>query len=403
MGPDWVWKLQFLNQVVNFLARALLAHRQCPPTIGLNITMKKQRLLSTLCSGLFICLLSSAHASSPRPLIFDTDMAIDDWSALLVLAMHEELELLAVTSNGAGETRCAPAMKNIAALLDLTPSGDVLIACGDDYPMDGYFAFPEPWREQADTLSGVPLPGSTRTASEKHAVDVIHTSLADSNAKVVIVATGSLTNIAQWLEKYPGDTDRVQRLVIMGGAFAVPGNIIVPGFTDNHPNTKAEWNIFVDPEAAARVFASGLPIEVVGLDVTNQVKVTKEFAREFKATAKTPAAQFWDAVLDDNDWFIESGEYYFWDVLAALVALDPTFCTGEMEPVTVSLEAGSPWQPSSLRSIPNTTYRGAGRRHLNAGKSGITRIGGNNPPVKICRETDAARAFTLFTRTLNRS
>lgn len=368
--------------------------------------MKKHRFLcifhrGLLAAFLFTALLPSAHAFTPKPVIFDTDMAIDDWSALLVLAMHEELDLLAVTSNGAGETRCTPAMKNIGALLDLTPSGEVQIACGDDYPMDGYFAFPEPWRQQADTLSGISLPDSTRTVRTQHAVDVIHSALTDSDEKAILVATGSLTNIAQWLEKYPADTEQVQRLVIMGGAFDVPGNIIVPGFTDDHPNTKAEWNIFVDPEAAAQVFASGLPIEVVGLDVTNQVKVTQEFAREFKAAVKTPAAQFWDAVLDDNDWFIESGEYYFWDVLAALVALDPAFCEGEMQSVTVSVETGTPWQPSSLRSIPDTTYSGTGRQHLNAEKSGITRAAGDNPPVKICRETDAARAFELFTRTLN--
>lgn len=365
----------------------------------------KKRLLA--CSCLLAIFIAGSHAattvSAPRPVIFDTDMAIDDWSALLLLAMHEELKLVAVTSNGAGETRCDPAMKNIAALLDLTPADRVQIACGDDYPLDGYFAFPEPWRRQADTLSGVPLPASERAASTKHAVEVIHSALADSDQKVVLVATGSLTNIAQWLEKYPGDGDRVQRLVIMGGAFAVPGNIIVPGFTDNHPNTQAEWNIFVDPEAAARVFASGLPIEVVGLDVTNKVKVTGAFARDFKAAAKTPAARFWDAVLDDNDWFIESGEYYFWDVLAALVALDPAFCRGPMQPVSVSVETGTPWQPSSLRAIPATTSSGEQRRHLDAGKSGITRTGGDNPPVKICRETDATRAFQLFTRTLNRS
>lgn len=369
--------------------------------IGLNPTMKKRNSLHIFYSCVLFAFLSNAHASSSQPVIFDTDMAIDDWSALLVLAMHDDLELVAVTSNGAGETRCAPAMKNIAALLDLTPAGDVHIACGDDYPMDGYFAFPEPWRQQADTLSGITLPDSARPTSEEHAVEVIHTALDSSDQKTVLVATGSLTNIAQWLEKYPGDTSKVQRLVIMGGAFEAPGNIIVPGFTDNHPNTEAEWNIFVDPEAAAQVFASGLSIEVVGLDVTNQVKVTKAFARDFKAVAKTPAAQFWDAVLDDNDWFIESGEYYFWDVLAALVALDPSFCKGDLAPVTVSVEAGTPWQPSSLRSIPDTTANGVKRRHLDAEKSGITRVGGDNPAVKICRDTDANRAFRLFTHTLN--
>ncbi len=352
-----------------------------------------------------VCLLAalSLPAKAATPVIFDTDMAIDDWSALLLLAMHKDIDLLAVTSNGAGETRCGPALRNIPALLDLTPAAkDVAVACGDDYPLDGYFAFPEPWRKQADTLSGVEIPASSRKASSEHAVEVIHKTLKKSKEKVVILATGSLTNIAQWLAKYPDDKEKVARLVIMGGAFDVPGNIIVPGFTDNHPNTDAEWNMFVDPVAAAAVFAAKLPIEVVGLDVTNQVKVTKAFAKQFKESAKTPAAKFWDKVLDDNDWFIDSGEYYFWDVLAAFVVIDPAFCEGEMSPVKVYNDlADTPWQPGSLKSIANKTHKNEKRKHLLAKTAGVTRVGGNNPKVKICRKTQPKKAFKLFTETLN--
>lgn len=335
--------------------------------------------------------------------IFDTDMAIDDWSALLLLAKHPKVELLAVTANGAGETRCPPAMKNIPALLDLTPQEDVAIACGDDYPLDGYFAFPEPWRKQADTLSGVELPPSQRPVSEQHAVEVLHQSLSAARERVVIVATGSLTNLAQWLAKYPTDKAKVKRLVIMGGSFSAPGNIIVPGFTDDHPNTQAEWNIYVDALAAEKVFQSGLPIEVVGLDVTNQVKVTTEFAANFKKQVATPAAEFWDKVLDDNDWFIDSGEYYFWDVLAALVAIEPQFCKGKMASVSVmhqTTEEPSQWTD---KSIPNATADGTTRNHYDPASFGITKLEGNNPPVKVCKKTNAKKAFKLFTRTLNRS
>ncbi|VUD68757.1 Pyrimidine-specific ribonucleoside hydrolase RihA [Thalassocella blandensis] len=353
---------------------------------------------------LTLILFLSGNLYAKTPVIFDTDMAIDDWSALLLLAKHPKIDLLAVTANGVGETRCEPAMKNIPALLDLTPaSNEVAFACGDDYPMEGYYAFPEPWRKQADTLSGVSLPESKRKMDTQHAVDLIHQKIKDAKSKVTLIATGSLTNIAQWLTKYPKERDSIARLVIMGGAFDVPGNIIVPGFTDNHPNQHAEWNMFVDAKAAAQVFASGLPIEVVGLDVTNQVKVTKAFAKEFKSKASTPAAEFWDKVLDDNDWFIDSGEYFFWDVLAALVVIDRSFCKGEMASVTVTHDkAEKPWEPSSLKSIPETTTEGKKRQHLSAKTAGVTRIGGNNPKVKICRKTQADKAFKVFTDTLNR-
>lgn len=354
---------------------------------------------------LFIGLTISAvsFANKKTPVIFDTDMAIDDWAALLLLGMHEDIHLLAVTANGVGESRCEPALENIPKLLDLTSTQNVGIACGDDYPMDGFFAFPEPWRKQADTLSSVHLPQSQRSVSQIHSVELIHQMLSEYKKKeVTLVSTGSLTNIAQWLLKYPEQKSIISRLVIMGGAFDVPGNMIVPGFTDKHPNLHAEWNIFVDPKAANIVFASGLPIEIVGLDVTNKVKVEANFAVTFKKSVKTAAALFWDKVLDDNDWFIESGEYYFWDVLAAIVAIDPTFCHGTYESVEVQYEiTDKPWQASSLKSIPNTLKDGSRRNHFAAKTSGITRAQGNNPKVKICRETKAQQAFELFTKTLN--
>lgn len=336
------------------------------------------------------------------PVIFDTDMAIDDWGALLFLAQHPQVDLLAVTTNGAGETRCEPAMRNIPALLALSDANPVPFACGDDYPLDGYFAFPEPWRTQADTLSGVSIPDADFEPQPQHAVDLLHDTLSASPEPVTLIATGSLTNIAQWLERYPQDRAKVARLVIMGGAFDRPGNIIVPGFTDGHPNKDAEWNIFVDPLAAARVFAAGLPLEVVGLDVTNDVQVTAEFAATFKQSVATPAARFWDQVLDDNDWFIASGEYYFWDVLAAIVAVAPDFCEGTLEPAYVTVEPTS--APAfEDKTIPAQTVSGAERRHLDPGASGITRAGGNAEPVKICRETNGPEALALFADILNRS
>jgi hypothetical protein len=63
-------------------------------------------------------------------------------------------------------------------------------------------------------------------------------------------------------------------------------------------------------------------MELVGLDVTNKVSVTERIRGELQGPRDNPAAAFWDAVLDANDWFIDSGEYYFWDVLAALVVVD---------------------------------------------------------------------------------
>jgi inosine-uridine nucleoside N-ribohydrolase len=111
----------------------------------------------------------------------------------------------------------------------------VPVSCGDPYPVDGHFVFPVPWQEDMDRLSGVDVTPSSRRADERHAVDLLHDTLAAAEAPVTLLATGPLTNIAQWLARHPDDRAGVERLVIMGGALDVPGNIIVPGFTDDHP------------------------------------------------------------------------------------------------------------------------------------------------------------------------
>ena len=341
----------------------------------------------------------------PTPVVFDTDMAIDDWAALLFLARHPAVDLRAITVAGSGEAHCAPGVANALALADLAaPGAAVPAACGDPVPLDGYFVFPEPWQDDMDTLSGVAVAPSERGSWDGHAVDLIHAAITASAAPVTLLATGPLTNIAQWLERYPEDAAQVERLVVMGGNLREAGNIIVPGFTDDHPNQHAEWNLYVDPVAADRVFAGPLAAEVVGLDVTNDVRVTPAVAAELKARVDNPAAAWWDRVLDANDWFIESGEYYYWDVLAAMTVVDPDrFCRGETMPLTVAA-AGTdkPWLPGSDLSMPDRAADGSPRRHLDAASAGAMTAApeSGRTPAKVCLETDAEGAFALFLDTL---
>ena len=80
----------------------------------------------------------------------------------------------------------------------------------------------------------------------------------------------------------------------MGGAIETRGNLIVQGFTDDLQNKVAEWNIYIDPVAANKVFTSGIPITLIPLDATNQVPVTLDFTAEFKRKATSPEAKFID-------------------------------------------------------------------------------------------------------------
>lgn len=358
--------------------------------------MKKYLLLSLM--------LVSALAQS-KPIIFDNDMAIDDWAALLYLLHHPQADVIAITIAASGESRCQPGLKNTNALIDLSGKTEkaIPVACGDAYPLDGYFVFPEAWRKDSDTLSGVAIPPSTRPVSDKHAAEVIHDAIVKSKEKVTLIATGPLTNIAQWLEKYPQDKSKIAQLIIMGGTVNAPGNIIVPLFTKGHPNTTAEWNFFIDPVAADMVLAAKLPIALVGLDVTNSVRVTSQVAAEFKQAATTNSATFWDAVLDKNDWFIASNEYYFWDTLSVIIAMEPALCHGDMQHLRAVYQTTStPWLQTTDNNMPAKIWDGQTRMHLDAKTAGTLVKDKTYPAIKVCRSTDPARIFKTFSETLNR-
>lgn len=354
---------------------------------------------------LFALLLSAAIGAQAKPVIFDNDMAIDDWAALLYLLHHPNADVIAVTVAASGESHCKPGLDNTNALIDLSGkvSKTIPVACGDDYPLDGYFVFPEAWRTDSDTLSGVPIKPSARIASDKHAAEIIHTALANAKEPATLIATGPLTNIAQWLERYPQDKNKIDQLVIMGGTVDAPGNIIVPLFTKGHPNTTAEWNIFVDPLAADKVFAAGLPIVLVGLDITNSVRVTSKVAANFKQAVKTDSAKFWDAVLDKNDWFIASNEYYFWDTLAVMIAMEPELCQSDMQSLRVDYRStNSPWQQTTDNTMQAKRWDVKPRNHLEAKTAGTLVKDKNYPAIKVCRKTKPEEIFTGFREILNK-
>jgi inosine-uridine nucleoside N-ribohydrolase len=108
----------------------------------------------------------------------------------------------------------------------------------------------------------------------------------------------------------------------MGGSVHAGGNIAKPHYPNKLKNEYAEFNIWADPLAAKIVFRSGVPITMVGLDATNQVQVTRKFAKKFKKMASSKGAKFTDTILDKNGGFIDSGEYFFWDPLTAVAVFE---------------------------------------------------------------------------------
>ena len=251
------------------------------------------------------------------PLIVDTDMGNDDVLALLFLMQHPGVELQAVTVVGTGLVHCAPGIRNVQGLLELTQYADIPVSCGTEEPLDAEHAFPEAWRRAADRLWGLNLPANDRQPSPLPAPDLLAESLTDADQPITVLALGPLTNLAQAFKSNPQVIEKIERLYLMGGAVEAPGNVYDPSL--GFDNRTAEWNIYADPLAARIVFESGVPITMVPLDATNYVPVRMAFFKRLQQHHPTRAGTFTFNIFYINQGWIQSGGYYLWDTLAATV------------------------------------------------------------------------------------
>jgi len=197
---------------------------------------------------------------STTPILLDCDPGHDDAIALLLALASPEVELLGVTTV-AGNQTLEKTTANAIRVLEFSGHTDVQVAAGADRPLlrEQYVAADV----HGDTgLDGPDLPPPRSQPVAQHAVDFLAERIRSSVRPVTLIPTGPLTNLALLLALHPDA--RPERIVLMGGAIA-EGNV----------TPAAEFNIWCDPEAAARVFASGLDVTMVGLDVTHKALFTQ--------------------------------------------------------------------------------------------------------------------------------
>ena len=205
--------------------------------------------------------------------IFDCDPGHDDAIALLLALASPEIELLGVTTV-AGNQTLELTTSNAIRVLDHVGRGDVPVSPGAARPLvrERHVAA----NVHGDSgLDGPSLPPPSRPSEPMHAVDWIARATSESPEPVSLVATGPLTNVALLLTRYPEVEQRLERVVLMGGAIG-EGNV----------TPAAEFNIWADPEAAARVFEGDLDLTMVGLDVTHRALMTQDHASRLAGTGR---------------------------------------------------------------------------------------------------------------------
>jgi len=253
------------------------------------------------------------------PVVIDTDMAADDWLAILYLLMRSDVNILAITVTGAGEAHCAPGTRHALDLAALAGRPEIPVSCGRETPLAGHHTFPTEWRTRVDDLLGLSLPENPGSAATESAADMMSRVIQTSPHPVHLLVLGPLTNVGEVLSADPSLVENLSMITIMGGAVHVPGNV---GPSSQIENDVAEWNIFIDPQAAALVFKSGAPLTLIPLDATNHVPLSIEFYNRLEDDHTNSVAEFVFQVLAAQEENVRSGWYYFWDPLAAAVVRD---------------------------------------------------------------------------------
>lgn len=210
---------------------------------------------------------------APRKIIIDTDPGQDDAVAiLLALASPDEIDVLGVTAV-AGNVPLPLTQKNARIVCELAGKPDTLVFAGCDAPLSRKLVTAEHVHGKTG-LDGPQMAEPTMPLQDQHAVDYIIETLRTHDAgTVTLCPLGPLTNIASAFNKAPNIIDKVQEIILMGGAYFQVGNI----------TPAAEFNIYVDPEAAKIVFDSGVPIVVMPLDVTHKALTTRARVDAFRA------------------------------------------------------------------------------------------------------------------------
>lgn len=293
------------------------------------LTLNSQRM-----AGLLVLLALAACAppaaphptatpftGTPRPVIIDTDMAADDWMAILFVLQRQELAVKAITVTGAGEARCEPGTRHALDLAALAGQPDIPVACGRETPLRGSHAFPAAWRDSVDAFLGLQLPANPAPPAPETAPALMRAVIEASPVPVTLLALGPLTNVAEALQAAPDLAGRLAMVYVMGGAVDVPGNLPGSG-AGLEDNLNAEWNIYVDPYAANAVLQSGAPVTLIPIDATNHVPATLDFYERLARERRTPEAEFAYDVLTKQMKFVQSGGYFFWDPLAAAIMSD---------------------------------------------------------------------------------
>ena len=272
-------------------------------------------------------------------IIFDTDFVMppyDDSMALMLALQSPEFEILGITTV-AGNDSVERATSDVLRMLEIAKQSDIPVYRGADMPLvheKSDFAVREYGNWYSDEPPPVPPGGyAEKKAEAESAASFMVRSVLENPGEITRVAIGPLTNVAQAIRADAGVAENVKRLVIMGGAIA----ILPDGGGNITPN--AEFNFWVDPEAAYTTLRSGIPIDLSPLNVSRKSSLSNAWYEQIVAT-DTPLTRLLKNTLGQHFAKEPDRIYFMYDQIAVASLIEPTLVTRERLYVDVDIHHG---------------------------------------------------------------
>ena len=287
---------------------------------------------------LALALPAICTAQARIPIIFDTDFVMPPWDdsmALMLALQSPELEIVGITTV-AGNESVERATSDVLRMLEIANQPEIPVYVGADMPLvhaKSDFAVESYGRWYSDEAPEPPGGYATKQAEDEPAVSHIVDAVMARPGEITIVAIGPLTNIAQAIRAEPEFAGNVKQLVIMGGAIA----LLPEGAGNITPN--AEFNFWVDPEAAYVVLRSGIPIELSPLNVSRQSALTKDWYDKM-VEVDTPLTDLLEETLGKRFELEPDRSWFMYDQIAVASLIDPSLVETESLYVDVNIDHG---------------------------------------------------------------
>lgn len=281
---------------------------------------------------------------------FNHDAGVDDLVSLFLLTQMKDIELTGVSVIPA-DGYLEPGINASRKIIDRFNAYPVEVAKSNSR---GENPFPNDWRLHTFTVDALPIlneSGEMKTPlSNSYAHQHMIEKLMGTKGKTTLLFTGPLTDLARALDEAPEIEDKIEKLVWMGGTFQEVGNVQEP----EHDGT-AEWNAFWDPTAVQRVWASGLKIEMIALESTQQVPLTLDVRQKWASLRKHQGVDFLGqcyAAVPPLVYGETNSTYYLWDVLTTAFIGKPELVKTKSVISTVITEV-----PSQGRTVESESGR----------------------------------------------